>query len=344
MITELLRDVILQNIGPLKPAPKEWFKQNCRMCHLMGHGQDKRNRFGIQFTGNSIVCHCFNCGYSASFKEGGNLGNSFKKFLKTLNISDKFIKQVEFEIFKNKNNISDFRDGHQAKSIDKIKELVELWKPMDLPDGSLPIMTWLENGVDDPNLLQVAEYAIGRGFTKLDDLYWSPYTFKNLNNRLLIPYHYNGKIVGFTSRLTITPPEGVYIPKYYQQSPTDFVFNLDEQVNTRKIVIVNEGVFDAYITGGVGILGEMNQTKADIINRLGKRVIVSPDRDKKGWDLVNYAIENNWEVSFPKWQRGIKDASQAAEKYGKLLTVHSIIAGATEGKDRITVKWKLMQK
>jgi hypothetical protein len=132
------------------------------------------------------------------------------------------------------------------------------------------------------------------------------------------------------------------IPKYYQQCPQDFVYNLDNQQGwLRKYVIVTEGVLDAWIVDGISILGEVGQSKVDIINRLQKEVIVCPDRDKKGWDLVNIAIENNWSVAFPKWDAGIKDAANASEKYGRLLTTHSIISSAVHGKDKIKLHWQI---
>jgi hypothetical protein len=52
---------------------------------------------------------------------------------------------------------------------------------------------------------------------------------------------------------------------------------------------------------------------------------------------------NNWGVSYPKWDIDIKDASAAAEKYGRLLTTHSIIDSAVYGKEAIELKWKIEQ-
>lgn len=343
MITDILREAILQNIGPLKEAPKHWQKRHCMLCQTQGHGKDTRNRFGIQFNPQSIALNCFNCGFSASFTEGENLSRSFKFFLTHLNINQKFIEQVEFEIFKRRNNIKVVREGDEElyDPEAKFRELFQRWVPMDLPEDSLPITTWLENGLDDPNFLKVAEYAINRKLYDLDNFYWSPSRTHNLNKRLIIPYYYRNKTVGFTSRLCMDLPDKS-IPKYYQQCPQDFVYNLDNQQDwARKYVLVTEGVLDAWVIDGVSILGEVGQAKVDVINRLQKQVIVCPDRDKKGSDLVEVAIENGWAVSFPKWDKDIKDAARAAEKYGRLLTTHSVISSAVTGKDRIYLKWRL---
>ena len=102
-------------------------------------------------------------------------------------------------------------------------------------------------------------------------------------------------------------------------------------------------MLDAWVVDGISILGEIGQSKVDIVNRLQKEVIVCPDRDKKGHDLVNVAIENEWSVAFPKWDKDIKDAAAAAEKYGRLLTTHSIISSAVAGREKIQLKWEIEQ-
>jgi len=102
-------------------------------------------------------------------------------------------------------------------------------------------------------------------------------------------------------------------------------------------------VLDAWVVDGISILGEIGQSKVDIVNRLQKEIIVCPDRDKKGRDLVDIAIENEWSVAFPKWEVNIKDAAAAAEKYGRLLTTHSIISSAVAGELNIRNTWKIQQ-
>jgi hypothetical protein len=271
------------------------------------------------------------------------LSKSFKFFMKNLNIDDKFIKQIDFEIFKQLRQVSPVKGGDhsEASSIDRIRELFQRWKSVDLPADSLTVAEWLAAGCNDPNFLKVVDYAASRQLYDLDNFYWSPSTEYQVNLRLIIPYYYRGKTVGFTARLA-DDSAGKSIPKYYQQCPTDFVYNLDNQQDwSRKYTIVTEGVLDAYTVDGVSTLGEIGQSKVDIIHRLQKEVVVCPDRDKKGWDLVQVALDNNWAVSFPRWDRGIKDAAKASEKYGRLLTTYSIISSLTKDKDKIVLKWKL---
>ena len=346
MIIDILKDAIRTNIGPLKTAPKGWFKTCCRLCHTRGQGKDTRNRFGIQFNANSICCNCFNCGFSASYTSGEELSRSFKILLTNLHIDNKFIQYVEFQIFTQKHNIQSLRDGAPTQQVDqetKFRNLFNKWQPKDLPRDTLSVTQWLENGLDDPEFMKVVDYALARKLYNLDNFYWSPSKLHNVNQRLIIPYYYRDKIVGFTARLCYDMPDKS-IPKYYQQCPQDFVYNLDNQDDwSRKYVIVTEGVLDAWCIDGVSVLGEIGQEKVDIINRLQKEVIVCPDRDKKGYDLVDVSIENGWAVAFPKWDNDIKDAAKASEKYGRLLTTHSVISSAVTGSVKIKVAWDLEQ-
>lgn len=346
MIVDILKESILANIGPLKQAPKNWGKRHCMLCHTQGHGRDTRNRFGIQFNQNSILLNCFNCGFSAGYTDGQDLSKSFKFFLKNINLDDKYIKELEFEIFKRKNKIQSVRDGDEISAPDretKLRSLFDRWHTRELPPGSLDLKTWLEYGNDDPEFLNVVNYVIGRKIYNLEEFYWTPEKTANLNQRVIIPYHYRGRIVGFTSRLYYSVADKS-IPKYYQQCPTDFVYNIDGQSDwLRKYAILNEGVLDAWCVDGLSTLGELSQHKVDIINGLQKEIILCPDRDLKGGDLVEIAIENDWAVSFPKWTIDIKDAADASAKYGRLLTTHSVISSAIRGKDKIHLYWKITQ-
>lgn len=345
MIIDILKESILNNIGPLKTAPQGWHKRHCMLCHTQGHGKDTRNRFGIQFNPQSIAVNCFNCRFSSGYSEGKELSKSFLFFLSQLNIDKKFIDQIKFEIYKQKNQIIVVREGDDVKPSkeDKLRSLFDKWKEMPLPSDSLSIAEWLEYGLDDHNFLDVATYAIDRRLLNLGDFYWSPDTKFNMNQRLIIPYYYKGKIVGYTGRLCYDTIDKS-IPKYRQQCPHDFVYNLDHQADwLRKYAIVTEGVLDAWTVDGVSTLGEISQEQIDIINRLQKQVIVCPDGDESGRGLVDAAIENKWAVAFPKWRMHFKDATVAAGKYGQLLTTHSIISSAISGKDKIQVAWELDQ-
>jgi hypothetical protein len=346
MIIETLKEAILSNIGPLKTAPNRWHKRHCMLCHTQGHGTDTRNRFGIQFNPQSIAINCFNCKFSTGYTEGKDLSKSFIFFLGQLHIDKALIDELKFEIHKQKHQIASVREGDEISISDKeakFRSLFEKWQPMSLPPDAMSISTWLDYELDDPDFLDVVSYAVDRKLRDLGEFYWSPDTKFNMNKRLLIPYYYKEKIVGYTSRLCYDTVDKT-IPKYHQKCPPDFVYNLDSQNGwARKYVIVTEGVLDAWTVDGISTLGEISQGQIDIINRLQKQIIVCPDNDKSGKTLVDAAIKNNWAVSFPKWRMHFKDATAAAEKYGQLLTTHSIISSSVTGELKIQVAWNLDQ-
>ena len=96
--------------------------------------------------------------------------------------------------------------------------------------------------------------------------------------------------------------------KYMAHRPAGYVFNSDRQTGSRECIIVVEGVFDAIAIDGVGVLGSnINEQQADIIDSIGKEVIVVPDRDKAGEQLIDSALEYDWGVSFPNWHDDVKE-------------------------------------
>ena len=209
----------------------------------------------------------------------------------------------------------------------------------DYPSDSETMMHWIHNpGKYEKQIASVAEYVISRGLeNNLKDLRWSPSRAGNLNQRVIIPFYYKGKFVGHTARAINNDIQ----PKYLNSMQPGYVYNTGEQNKDRKIVIVTEGPIDALKIGGVGILSNnINDAQADLVDSLGKDVIVVPDRDESGQKIIDTAIEYGWSVAFPDWEDDVKDVSDAVDKYGKLYTLWSIINSAQQSK----IKIELMRK
>ena len=145
-------------------------------------------------------------------------------------------------------------------------------------------------------------------------------------------------LVGFSGRM-FEQSEKV---KYYTDVQPGYVFNMDAQDWTRKFVIVTEGPFDAITVSGVSILGsEINDTQRELIDGLGRQVIVVPDRDAPGEKLINQAKEFGWSVAFPEWETGVNDVADAVMKYGRLFTIQSILKTTETSKLKIDLKRKM---
>ena len=334
MSFQQLKDEIFLRLGPLVKTPGGFLTRNCMMCGQRGHTPDTRRRFGVISDGDVLVLNCFNCDFKAVFRYPENISKSFNQFLVSIGFTADDIRKIKFELFRAKSI-----DGYSSSTSAFNAVLQSSWKEQQLPENSHSILTWLEQGCEDPNLIAAAEYlTYSRNILDLDAVYWTPSKERLMYKRFIIPFTFNGKNVGYTGRWVGQPPAKT-VPKYDNHMPKGFLYNLDAQQDN-EIIIVTEGVLDGFVTGGVSTLGSISKDQADLIDRLNKRVIVSPDRDAKGASLIDTALERNWEVSFPPWTPGVKDAADACLRYGKLATVQSIIEYAEKNKVSIQLKRK----
>lgn len=335
VLSELLQTTIITQFSGLKKSPKGWLVTNCPLCVHRGHRPDQKGRFGVKLAGDGhIAISCFNCQFKAKYVPGTLLSRDFVWFLEHIGVPMEDIKKLKFQAFREK-EAGDIFDAPKLKG-----NVIRKWKAMELPKDSYPIMQWLENGCEDRNLLQAAAYAMERN-VKLEDIYWSPDTFSQYNKRFILPFRFNGKIVGYTGRYTkeVTNKK---LARYINKMPDSFVYNLDAQRDyDREYCLLHEGVLDAYVTDGISCMGSINEDQIHIINGLGKKIIVCPDRDKTGTSLVEIAMQEKWGVSFPHWEDHVKDAGKASQTYGRLLTVKSIMDSVEYNPLKIHVSRKM---
>lgn len=310
-----------------KHTPSGWTSFNAVCCIHNGTTADTRQRGGIMITADSVSYHCFNCQFKASWQPGRPLTAKFKKLLSWLHVPDDLINKCTFEALKLKNESTTTKFG----------DLIPTFLDKALPRGAKPISEWI-NGTYPQKLIPVIEYIYNtRGYT-LDDYNWHWTDELGFRDRLIIPFYYQNRIVGYTSR-KITDGK----PKYISEQQPGYVFNLDRQTYDRKFVIVCEGPIDAIAVDGIAIMGsDLAAGQKTMINRLQREVIVIPDRDQDGLKMVQQAIDNNWSVSFPEWDLGIKDINDAVKKYGKLYTLYSIVQSKVESELKIQLlakKW-----
>ncbi len=290
-----------------KTTPSGWVSFNAVCCHHNGTSADTRQRGGIMIN-EGVSYHCFNCGFKASWQPGRKLSIKFKKLLQWLAVADDLITKCSLEALRIEEN-SDYQSQRLETPvfIDKA-----------LPLGSRPIVEYLDNPPEE--LMPVLEYLHSR------NLYLEDYNFhwtdeEGFTNRLIIPFYYQGRIVGYTAR-KVTAGK----PKYISEQQPGYVFNLDRQTADRQYVIVVEGPIDAIGVDGVSVMSaEISDQQHRLISQLGREVIVLPDRDQAGARLVEQALEFGWSVSFPEWAEGIKDANDAQQVYGRLSTLYNIV-------------------
>jgi hypothetical protein len=287
---------------------------------------DSRKRAGVIVSGSKISYHCFNCHYVTGWSPSPHLSQRFKDLALTLGAPQDKIHKVQVEILKH--------SEHLEHQLEPYVYSMRKFDVVDLPTD----VTQIE---DLPLEHEVRQYARQRGLEGIYPLLYFP-NDPLYAKRLVVPFTFNGEVIGWTGR-HISPPDKA-TPKYLHKMPSGYVFNIDRFADSdREIVIVVEGVFDAIGVDGIAVMGNhVTPEQAHLIERLGKRVILCPDRDKAGKELIDEALALGWEVSFPPWHKDIKDAADAVAKYGRLLTVASIIKHSTNNKIKAQVKAKML--
>lgn len=304
-----------------------WISGNAPCCHHRGEKPDKRGRGGLNISENSFVYSCFNCGFKAGHSPGKSISKNTRDFLKWLGLSDDDIKKLAFEALKEKENLSQFKPTLNYELQDK-----------SLPDDCLPITQWIKEGCEDIDLINVIDYILTRNLT-LEDYNWHWSAAKGYRDRVIIPFYYEKRIVGWTGRKIIDGK-----PKYLTSSQNGYVFNIDRQTYDKQFVIVVEGQFDAISIDGVGVMhNDPNEVQCSRINNLGKEVIVVPDRDRAGSKLITAALNNGWNISCPPWENHIKDVSDAVQYYGKIYTLATILHYKETNKIKIEIQRKKLE-
>jgi len=320
-VVEQVHRLLVDNL-PVRSSstPSGWKTFDCPVC------SDNRKRAGVIANGAKISFHCFNCGHKTGWSPNPYMGKKYKDLAMKLGATTADVHAVQVEMLKLGDELNVAEGDEYVYSFSKFDSV-------PLPDD----VQTLESLADGHEL---KEYARQRGVLGVYPLLH----FSDMANkkRVIIPFMYNNELVGWTGR-HINPPTKE-TPKFLNNIKPGYVFNVDAFAGTeREIVIVTEGIFDAILVDGVAVQGNaVSPEQAQLIDKLGKRVILCPDRDTAGKDLIEQAITLGWEVSFPPWDKDVKDAADAVSKYGRLLTVASIIKHATKNKMKSQVKMRML--
>ena len=320
----IVHETILAHLpAKRKTTPSGWTSFNAPCCHHTGNTMDKRGRGGLISEGDTVSYHCFNCGYKASWQPGRPVSHKLRKLLQWLNCSDDTITKLTFDVMR-------INEG-----VEVAERKIELptFETVPLPPDAVKIAD-----ITDFNKFSMAilEYMSTRQLNLDDtDYYWSPSL--GYRDRLIVPFYYEKRIVGWTAR-TITEDKK---PKYLTETQPGFVYGLDEQNYNKIFCILCEGQIDAIHIDGCALGGsEINDQQALLLNKLQKEIIVVPDRDKAGSKLVEQAIERGWSVSLPEWNDSINDIGDAVAKYGRLYTLYSIANAAESSPLKIRLRAK----
>lgn len=310
--------------GKRKTSPSGWISFNAPCCIHNGETPDKRMRGGVKFSSETDWSyHCFNCGFTSSFKLGYPVSYKTHRLLTWMGAPDIEIQRLSLESLKH-------------RSINQlVEERKEVEKPIHFDKMELPKNARLIQDSDT----EAIEYL--RNERKVDP--WAyPYMVDPDATRqgVIIPYTYNNEIVGYTTRYFTDRK-----PKYLNHQQPGYVFGTDLQQDDWQFVIVVEGIFDSINIKGVSILhNEINDQQAAMLRKLHREVIIVPDQDKAGLKLIDSAIKHNFAVSIPPWDSEVKDVDDAVKQYGKLATLLSIIENKKSSKVKIELAKKALER
>lgn len=301
-----------------KQTPSGWISFNAPCCN------DKRQRGGLIFNaGDAVSFHCFNCGFKASWQPGRTISQKMRKFMQLLNVADDVINQLSLEALR-------LNSDQQTQ----VRSIIPEFHPRALPMDAKLITDFTDELPD--GLVSVLEYMSSRHLF-LDDypFYWCDK--QGFRNRLIIPFFYQGKIVGYTARIVNSNAN----PRYISEQQPGYVFNLDRQTPDRSFVIACEGPIDAISVDGCALMGsEIKKSQDWLLKQLDREIVLVPDRDHEGPKMVEQAIELGWSVSMPEWPEGIKDINDAVIKLGRVTALKLI----TQAKESYHLKIRLKAK
>ena len=315
-----------------------WISFNAVCCHHRGESSDTRGRGGMIFNPNGSVSYsCFNCNHTANYTPGRHLNYKFRKLLSWLGADENTIKRLVIDAIRIKELV-------EPDTVEEVREEV-VFRPRPLPEQAQTLQalhTFYELSNNNTTVPREFHDAVMySGHRKIDlikyNCYWTPEQAYNLHKRLIVPFTWKNEVIGYTARAVYDDVK----PKYHSQYEPNYVFNVDRQKADSRFVIVVEGPFDAMAIDGVAVLSnECSEIQADIIDSLGREVIVVPDADRAGTKLIDAAIEYGWSVSYPVWQETHKDVNSAVMAYGRLFVLKSIL----EAKQTSRLKIELLKK
>lgn len=323
-------DVLSYLPAKRKPSPQGWLSFNAVCCTHNGNSQDRRGRGGIKVTEAGWSYHCFNCSYTASFVLGRTLSFKARRLLGWMGVPDNEIEMLNLESLRHRNVHGILEDRQRVFNA---LSTVEFGESDDFPPYT---------EVVTPEFPLYWDYIRKRGVPedfpvmtaiKTDGVHW-------VRPFVLIPFTYDNKIIGWTARFLDNK-----IPKYINHSQPGYVFGTDLQHAKWQYTIVTEGIFDALSIGGLALMhNTISDAQARLIRILGKEVIVVPDQDLPGMELVDRAVELGYNVSMPEWPDHIKDVNDAVIEYGRLGTLLTIMQSRETSKIKIELRKKQLVK
>ncbi len=322
---------ILEYIYDLLPPDKKQ-KANGEIsfngvCCYRSEKPDTKKRGGVKFFDDGFVYNCFNCKFSCGFTLGKFLSKKCVQFLRDCGSTSEQLTTL-FKM------IDDYNSTNGTTT--KTKEFVKPRIIRDIPQEYKSIKESLYKGEGSKTLKRIYTYITQRNERLLS---WTDLLWAEGRDNFLIPCYEFNKVVGYSLRSINDESEH----KYIHYVPSGYLFNFDNLTKDRKYQIVVEGQTDALAINGIALLSNVftpEKLKRLLEYKGNSEIILVPDRDKPGLKMIQQLLDENlpFSVSFPTWQKGIKDVEEAVKRYGRLYTIYDIIKNKESDKNKIKIK------
>ena len=309
-----------------KQTSSGWVSFNAPCCVHTGESADRRSRGGVKQAENDWSYHCFNCGFTASFVPGRPVSYKARKLLGWLGVDSTDIERLNLESLKRKSLLDLTAERNTIKQTQIDFDEKEVPEGVELIDPELDQHKHYQEYLDKRGI--VLEYPF------LVDKKRGP------RDRIVVPYTYKNRIVGHTSRYLDSRT-----PKFINSQQPGYVFGYDLQKPNWTSAIVVEGIFDALSISGLACMHEtISKDQAQLLKQLQRRIIVVPDQDRAGLNIIDAAVEHKFEVSIPEWPEDVKDVNDAVVQFGVAHTLRQIHQNAERSKIKIEMFKKRLQR
>lgn len=310
-----------------------WHNVVCPICN------DYKVRAAFRFDNNGESCtyHCFNhssCGGAYNPQEtAGFMSANFKNVLHHFGISEIEIKEL---IFRNNLQYNSKNTSHSTTKKDIPIKPTSLLLPSYF--NKLDIV---RDAFSEECVVYLKDRCID--YKKFDFYYTTKTPIDVWDYRLIIPAFYKDQLVHYQGRDILD----IHEKRYYKiNTPIENVlYNMNELFrNTTETLLVFEGVFDGLclsnnfvaITSSNFSLGQIKWLK-----NTKRRIVIVPDIDISGLELIKQAIDNGFEISFPKLPINT-DINECVKKFGQLFVLKEIFSNIYK-EDEARIRLELLK-
>lgn len=318
---------LLSRIARKWRTPNGWYKFDGLCCEAQGNTKKRQQRAGLlPIENGGWVYNCVNCGFKTQYRPGQPLSRRVRQLMSWQGYSDEEIGRANLESLAQRSILDILAGESQPMKLPEFQD-------RELPPGAVEI------NANDPDHEPYLEYCQRRQISPRD-IYITPTAQDRDSLRIIIPFRYQGRLVGHSSRYLDDRS-----PRYISDQQPGYVFNTDSVMPDHADVIVVEGLMDALSLGAVAVMhNDINTEQIATLKSLNKRIIIVPDQDLAGMKLAERAAEQGFMVSLPEWAKEIKDVNDAVCTYGPLATYVAIIRSATRSKIKIELRRKEIEK